>query len=56
MQTITEYPELQGLRRWALATSDAHGLYSQFGFTQISRPEIWMEKFKPYQAIKKEEQ
>lgn len=56
IQTITEHPELQGLRRWSLATSDAHGLYSQFGFTQLSRPENWMEKFKPYQVIKKEEQ
>jgi GNAT superfamily N-acetyltransferase len=54
VQTIAEYPELQGLRRWSLATSDAHGLYSQFGFTPISRPENWMEKFKPYQPLKKE--
>jgi len=56
IQAITEHPELQGLRRWSLATADAHGLYSQFGFTQIARPETWMEKFKPYQEIKKEEQ
>jgi len=49
MQTIVEHPELQGLRRWSLATADAHGLYSQFGFTEISRPDRWMEKFKPYQ-------
>ena len=56
MQTIVEHPELQGLRRWSLATSDAHGLYSQFGFTQLSRPESWMEKFKPYQSLKKEEE
>jgi len=49
MQTITEHPDLQGLRRWSLATSDAHGLYKQFGFVPLSRPETWMEKFKPYQ-------
>ncbi|MFI5139587.1 MAG: GNAT family N-acetyltransferase [Sphingobacteriales bacterium] len=57
MQTITQHPELQGLRRWSLATADAHGLYSQFGFTQITRPPTggWMEKFKPYQPLKKEE-
>jgi GNAT superfamily N-acetyltransferase len=48
IQTIVEYPELQGLRRWSLATADAQGLYKQFGFTEISRPERWMEKFKPY--------
>jgi GNAT superfamily N-acetyltransferase len=56
IQTIVEHPELQGLRRWSLATSDAHGLYSQFGFTPISRPETWMEKYKPYPALKKEEE
>ncbi|HEY4323380.1 MAG TPA: GNAT family N-acetyltransferase [Mucilaginibacter sp.] len=56
MQSIITYPELEGLRRWSLATSDAHGLYSQFGFTPISKPENWMEIFKPYQSLKKEEE
>jgi hypothetical protein len=46
---------LQGLRRWSLATADAHGLYSQFGFTEITRPERWMEIFTPYQVLNKEE-
>jgi GNAT superfamily N-acetyltransferase len=54
IQTIVEHPELQGLRRWSLATSDAHGLYSQFGFSSITKPEVWMEIFKPYQPVKKE--
>ena len=49
MQAIVEHPDLQGLRRWSLATADAHGLYSQFGFTPVGKPEVWMEKFKPYQ-------
>lgn len=48
IQTIKQYPELQGLRRWSLATADAHGLYEQFGFTIISKPERWMEIFTPY--------
>jgi len=48
VQTITNHPELQGLRRWSLATADAHGLYTQFGFTPITRPERWMEIFTPY--------
>jgi GNAT superfamily N-acetyltransferase len=56
IQSIVKYPELQGLRRWSLATADAHGLYSQFGFTQITRPERWMEIFKPYQSLKKEKE
>ncbi|GAB3904528.1 GNAT family N-acetyltransferase [Mucilaginibacter boryungensis] len=48
MQTIREHPDLQGLRRWSLATADAHGLYQQFGFTVITNPERWMEIFSPY--------
>jgi N-acetylglutamate synthase-like GNAT family acetyltransferase len=56
MQTIIKHPELQGLRRWSLATADAQGLYSQFGFKQISKPERWMEIFTPYQPAKKEKE
>jgi GNAT superfamily N-acetyltransferase len=48
MQTILEHPDLQGLRRWSLATADAHGLYKQFGFSPITKPERWMEIFSPY--------
>jgi len=48
MQTIIQHPELQGLRRWSLATLDAHGLYAQFGFTALGRPENWMEIHAPY--------
>lgn len=48
LQTIMNHPELQGLRRWSLATLDAHGLYKQFGFNEISKPDRWMEIFKPY--------
>jgi N-acetylglutamate synthase-like GNAT family acetyltransferase len=50
VQTIKDHPDLQGLRRWILATADAHGLYSQFGFTPLSHPERWMEIFTPYPA------
>src|SRR5690606_10834967 len=31
MECVVSHPELKGLRRWILATSDAHGLYQQFG-------------------------
>lgn len=47
MECILAHPELMGLRRWSLATSDAHGLYKQFGFTELSDPSKWMEKFDP---------
>ena len=47
MECVTSHPELQGLRRWILATSDAHGLYGQFGFTSLTRPESFMERHDP---------
>ena len=37
------HPDLQGLRRFLLATRDAHGLYAQFGFAPPARPENLME-------------
>ena len=44
---VMAHPSLQGLRRFTLATFDAHGLYRQFGFTPPSRPEVLMEKYFP---------
>ena len=43
MQTIRSHPELQGLRRWLLATADAHGLYRQYGWKELAQPERFME-------------
>ena len=37
MECITAHPRLQGLRRFSLATRDAHGLYRQFGFRELSK-------------------
>ncbi len=53
METIMNYPELQGLRRWMLATRDAHGLYAQFGFTPLDKPEriMGLKLFEEYPAI-----
>ena len=47
MQVIMNHPELQGLRRWMLATFDAHGLYKQYGFNELARPDRLMEIVKP---------
>jgi GNAT superfamily N-acetyltransferase len=47
IETIMGHPQLQGLRRWMLATADAHGLYRKFGFTSLSRPERMMEIVNP---------
>lgn len=35
MQTIHQHPELQGLRRWMLATKDEHKLYEKFGWEGV---------------------
>ena len=43
MSLMLFHPDLQGLRRYSLATLDAHGLYAQFGFKPISTPENLME-------------
>ena len=47
METIVAHPDLQGLRRWLLATRDAHGLYEQFEFSSLKFPERWMERTAP---------
>jgi GNAT superfamily N-acetyltransferase len=47
LECIVGHPQLQGLRRWSLVTGDAHGLYSQFGFTSLEAPERWMEIHQP---------
>jgi GNAT superfamily N-acetyltransferase len=47
MACIVSTPELQNLRRWMLATKDAHGLYAQYGFNPLSKPERFMEASQP---------
>lgn len=47
METISNHPDLQGFRRWILATKDAHKLYEKFGFHELTHPERWMEKPAP---------
>jgi GNAT superfamily N-acetyltransferase len=48
IQTVLDHPDLKAMRRWVLVTDDAHGLYKQFGFTQIEDPEHWMQSFKRF--------
>ena len=47
MSHVMKHPDLQGLRRMMLATRDAHGLYSQYGFTALGAPDRIMEVLKP---------
>lgn len=47
MEAVMAHPALQGLRRFSLATSTAHGLYAQFGFAPPQRPQSLMERYFP---------
>jgi GNAT superfamily N-acetyltransferase len=53
MEVILAHPELQGLRRFMLATRDAHGLYRQFNFTELANPEYMLAIVNPdvYKSI-----
>jgi GNAT superfamily N-acetyltransferase len=47
LETILGHQDLQGLRRFLLATRDAHFLYRQFGFTSLAEPARLMEIHRP---------
>jgi len=47
VEAIGRHPELQGLRRWLLATRDAHALYAQYGFKPLANPVRFMERHDP---------
>lgn len=47
MDCILAHPELGGLRRWLLATRNAHGLYRQYGFRALAAPVRFMESHHP---------
>lgn len=43
VKTILKHPELQGLKKWLLVTKDAHELYRQYGFQNLTIPERYMD-------------
>ena len=43
MKEVLAHQDLQGLRKFLLGTADAHGLYKQFGFKALEKPERMME-------------
>jgi len=47
MAAVADHPELAGLQRIILATSDAHQLYARYGFELMANPERWMERTRP---------
>ncbi|MDQ5851537.1 MAG: GNAT family N-acetyltransferase [Chloroflexota bacterium] len=52
IEVVLSHPELQGLRRWMLATRDAHELYRKAGFTSMASPERFMEIANPDAYVK----
>ena len=51
LEKILNYPELKIVRKWLLATKDAHGLYQQFGFRQIAEPDRLMERVQSMKTV-----
>lgn len=43
VRKFRDHPELQGLRRWLLATKDAHGVYAALGFEPLESPQRFMQ-------------
>jgi len=46
IKTMMEEPQLQQVKIWRLATSDAHFLYEKFSFKTLAHPEKMMELVK----------
>lgn len=47
MDAVVAHPDLQGLRRFSLATADAHGLYARYGFAPLADAGRFMEIYRP---------
>jgi GNAT superfamily N-acetyltransferase len=47
VEAIMKHPDLQGLRRIALTSRDAKGLYERIGFSTLANPDRWMERHFP---------
>lgn len=43
MDFIMQHPDVQGLRRFMLATRDAHDVYKPYGFEPLATPDSFME-------------
>nr|WP_243749463.1 GNAT family N-acetyltransferase [Pseudoteredinibacter isoporae] len=47
MQAVMDHPSVADVRRFTLATSNAHGLYEKFGFAPLHKPDTFMERYRP---------
>jgi len=48
VETLLDHPDLKSVRRWLLATDDAHDLYRKFDFREIDHIENWMQRLRPF--------
>jgi GNAT superfamily N-acetyltransferase len=47
IECIINHPELHKVRRWMLATRDAHGFYARYGFQPLNQPDVYMAATNP---------
>jgi GNAT superfamily N-acetyltransferase len=47
MAFVMAHPQLQRVRRFMLATRDAHELYARHGFAPLANPDVFMERYDP---------
>ncbi len=47
LDAVVAHPDLQGLRRFMLATRDAHGLYTKYGFSPVEDASPLMQIWQP---------
>lgn len=44
VETVIDHPDFRTLRRFILATRDAHELYRRHGFTDLEKPQLYMHR------------
>ena len=44
MEAVLSHPDVRSLRRLALVTDDAHGLYARYGFQPLDDVRKWMQR------------
>ncbi|HEX4399351.1 MAG TPA: GNAT family N-acetyltransferase [Trebonia sp.] len=51
IETLLAHPDMAGMRRFMLATSDAHQVYADCGFTPLAAPGRFMEIVRPLREL-----
>lgn len=44
VECVLDHPDLRTVRKWTLATRDAHRFYRDLGFTEVDAPDWLMER------------